>query len=122
VLLEAMATGLPPVSTDLTGIPEIIDHNVNGFIVPPGDVDVLANGLDRLLRSPALRERLGVAARQKVEREFDVRQNVAQLHQWLAEPVPAVPAERVSPSLAAEPMTVMSMPPVPDIEEVFQSL
>ena len=122
VLLEAMATGLPAVSTDLTGIPEIIDHNVNGFIVPPGDVDVLANGLDRLLRSPALRERLGTAARQKVEREFDVRQNVAQLHQWLAEPVPAVPAERVLSSLAAEPMTVMSMPPVPDIEEVFQGL
>ena len=122
VLLEAMATGLPPVSTDLTGIPEIINHNVNGLIVPPGDVTALANGLTRLLYNPALRKRLGTAARQKVEREFDVRQNVAQLHQWLAEPVPSVPAERVLSSLAAKPITVMSMPPVPDIEEVFQSL
>jgi glycosyltransferase involved in cell wall biosynthesis len=122
VLLEAMATGLPADSTDLTAIPDIIDHNANGFIVPHGEVDVLANVLDRLLRSPALRERLGTAARQKVEREFDVRQNVAQLHQWLAEPVPSVPAERVLSSLAAKPIIVMSMPPVPDIEEVFQSL
>jgi len=122
VLLEAMATGLPPVSTDLTGIPEIIDHNVNGLVVPPGDVAALANGLARLLHNPALRKRLGTAARRKVEREFDVRQNVAQLQRWLAEPTPPAPAEYVSLSPEAEPITVMSMPPVPDIEEVFQSL
>jgi len=122
VLLEAMATGLPPVSTDLTGIPEIIDHNVNGLVVPPSDVAALVNGLARLLYNPALRKRLGTAARQKVEHEFDVRQNVAQLQRWLAEPTPPAPAEYVSPLLEAEPMTIMSMPPVPDVAEVFQSL
>lgn len=86
VLLEAMATGLPVVSTDVTGVPEIVDDEVNGLIVLPGDVAGLAHALARLLKDPALREQLALAARRKVEQEFDVRKNVAVLHRWLAEP------------------------------------
>jgi glycosyltransferase involved in cell wall biosynthesis len=86
VLLEAMASGLPPVSTDLTGVPEIIDHGVNGVLVPPGDHVRLASALAELLADPAQRAALGTAARDKVEAVFDVRRNVTQLHAWLAEP------------------------------------
>jgi hypothetical protein len=63
-----------------------------------------------------------MAARRKVKREFDVRQNVAQLQRWLAGSTHPLPTERALPSLEAEPLTVMSMPPVPDMMEVFQSL
>lgn len=93
VLLEAMATGLPVVSTDVTGVPEIVDDEVNGLIVPPGDPIRLAQALARLLTHPALREQLALAARHKVEQEFDVRKNVSILRRWLAEPVVPAPAK-----------------------------
>ncbi len=97
VLLEAMATGLPVVSTALTGIPEIIDHGRNGLLVPPGDPEALAHALARLLQNHPYRVEMGAAARRKVARAFDVRQNVSQLHHWLAEPIfaPAVTATNV---------------------------
>ncbi len=91
VLLEAMAAGLPVVSTDVTGVPEIIDHAVNGLVVPQNDPAVLAEALARLLTQPELGARFAQAARHKVEREFDVRQNVATLRGWLAgETTPSV--------------------------------
>ncbi len=89
VLLEAMASGLPSVSTDLTGIPEILDDDVNGLLVPAGDHERLAAALADLLTQPERRERLATAARRKVEETFDIRRNVATLHDWLAEPRPA---------------------------------
>ncbi len=87
VLLEAMATGLPVVSTTLTGVPEIIDDKENGLLVPPDDVNALAQALATLLTDPERRQRYGFAAREKVERVFDVRRNVGLLHDWLSEPV-----------------------------------
>lgn len=85
VLLEAMAMRLPVVSTALTGIPEIVDDGENGLLVPPNDPAALADALGRLLRDPALRGRLGDAARRKVLREFDLRTNAAMLHQFFVE-------------------------------------
>jgi len=85
VLLEAMASGLPVVSTDVTGVPEIIDTNKTGLIVPPGDHTALADALACLLVDPALRERLAAAARLKVERDFDIHRNVGVLRSWLAD-------------------------------------
>ena len=82
-----MASGLPVVSTNLTGNPEIIDHLENGLLVPPGDVYQLANILGALMQDEKLRLRLGAAARQKVADTFDSQRNVAQLHAWLAEGV-----------------------------------
>ena len=105
VLLEAMATGLLPVSTSLTGVPEIIDHDENGLLVEPGDPLALADALLGLLQDRSLRSEMGIAARRKVEREFDVRQNVATLHRWLAEPAPAASyrfGESLLPSRLAE--------------------
>ncbi len=84
VLLEAMACGLPVVSTNLVGVPEIVDHGVNGLLVEPGDAAALAAHLARLLGDAELRRTLGETGRRKVVACFDVRQNVAQLHGWLA--------------------------------------
>jgi colanic acid/amylovoran biosynthesis glycosyltransferase len=115
VLLEAMATGLPVVTTPVTGNPEIVDDGVNGLLVPPEDVPALADALARLLMDGDLRQRLSLAARQKAERVFDVRRNVAQLHQWLAEPVaPPTPI----PSRPAA-VLVPAIPAAPRLEEVL---
>jgi glycosyltransferase involved in cell wall biosynthesis len=83
VLLEAMAMGLPTVSTNLTGVPEIIDDESTGFLVPPQDPPALASALTRLLSEMALCKSMGDAARIKVAREFDLRRNVSTLHGWL---------------------------------------
>ena len=63
-LLEAMATGLPPVTTPVGAISEVVKDGVNGLLVKPGDVDALAERLSALLSDPVLREHLGRAARE----------------------------------------------------------
>ncbi|MFN0087654.1 MAG: glycosyltransferase family 4 protein [Blastocatellia bacterium] len=80
VLVEAMAMGLPVVSTNVSGIPELIDHDVNGWLAPQKDPDALADALALLLKQPALRHRLGLAAREKVCRAFDSEEKIAPLH------------------------------------------
>src|SRR6185436_14810501 len=63
VLLEAMALGTPCVSTDVTGIPEVVQHEKNGLLVPPHDAEALANAMERLLNDRALRVQLADQAR-----------------------------------------------------------
>lgn len=82
VLLEAMAMGLPTVSTNLTGIPEIIDDEATGLLVPPQEPSALASALFRLLGDPALCKSMGALARIKVAREFDLQWNVTTLYSW----------------------------------------
>lgn len=62
VVMEAMATGLPIVATDVGGIPELIRSGAEGVLVPPARPDLLADALERMIREPALREELGAAA------------------------------------------------------------
>ena len=62
-LPEAMALGTPCVSTDVTGIPEILKHEQTGLMVPQRDPDALADALQRLLADPELRVRLAAGAR-----------------------------------------------------------
>lgn len=70
-LMEAMATAAAVLSTQVSGIPELVHDNRNGLVVPPGDAMALADALQRLLGDKALRHRLGVAARATVAAEFD---------------------------------------------------
>ena len=78
-LMEAMSGGVPVVASDLSGIPELVEHESTGLLVAPRDPTALAGALRRLHDDPALRERLALAGRTKVEREFDVRANAAEL-------------------------------------------
>jgi L-malate glycosyltransferase len=69
-LLEAMATGLPCLASDVGGNREVIRHGENGWLVPSGDTVALAEGLCALLSDKELAARLGKNARATVEREF----------------------------------------------------
>jgi glycosyltransferase involved in cell wall biosynthesis len=75
VLFEAMALGTPCVSTDVTGIPEVLHDGQTGLMVPQRDPRSLANAIDRLLTDPGLRVRLASSARRLIEAEFDVHRN-----------------------------------------------
>jgi glycosyltransferase involved in cell wall biosynthesis len=83
VLLEAMATGLPVISTDVVGIPEILDKGKCGLIVAQKDSEALAKAMAGLLRHPRQRRRLSRLGREKVEKDFDIRRNVLRLHRRL---------------------------------------
>jgi colanic acid/amylovoran biosynthesis glycosyltransferase len=72
VLLEAMAAGAPAVSTDVTGIPEVVRHEQTGLLVPQHDAAALADALERLVTDRPLASRLSRAARALVETSFDV--------------------------------------------------
>src|SRR6266542_4475722 len=79
VILEAMASARPIVSTRLAAVPEIVRDGESGLLVAPGDVEGLANALESLLRVPQLRRRLGAAGRHNVEARFAVDKTAAQL-------------------------------------------
>lgn len=66
-LLEAMAMALPVITTPVGGIPELVSDGVEGLLVSPGDVPALARSLYAMVRSPSTRDRLGLAARARVE-------------------------------------------------------
>lgn len=71
-LLEAMSWGLPVIATPVGGVPQVVEHGVNGLLVAPGDSDALATALARLLSEPALRESLGAAARRTIATRFSL--------------------------------------------------
>jgi len=81
VLVEAMALGTPCVATDMTGIPEIVDHGRTGLLAPQRDPAALADRLERLLAEPSLRRDLALAARRQVDAWFDVDRNTVILRQ-----------------------------------------
>jgi len=75
VLVEAAACGVPIVSTDVSGIPELVRDGETGLVVPPGDPVRLADALERMLDSPGLRDELRRGARAHVAEVFDLRRN-----------------------------------------------
>lgn len=79
VITESLALGTPCVSTDVTGIPEIIKHEETGILVQQHNADELAAQLNRLLDDPDYCQALAKNARQLIEKEFDSQQNVARI-------------------------------------------
>lgn len=75
-ILEAMSQGVPPVVTDVGGMPELVEHEACGIVVPPRNPAALRSALLRLARDPNLRRRFGAAARARVEGPFHFRHTV----------------------------------------------
>lgn len=80
VLMEAMAQEIPVISTRITGIPELIEHEKTGLLVTPGNSGELAEAIVRILRNKAFGRELGMGARKAVLREFNQSENYQYLH------------------------------------------
>ena len=79
VLMEAMASGLPVISSQLSGIPELVDDGISGVLIEPRDSEALARTLLDLAADPAKNISLGRAGREKVLNEFDLEKNTLKL-------------------------------------------
>jgi len=79
VLMEAMASGVPCVTTRITGIPELIRSDDEGLLVAPSDAEALAAAIARLIDDPALRARIAAAARRRIDADFHLERNTARL-------------------------------------------
>jgi len=79
VIAEAMACGAAVVATRFSGIPELVEHEENGLLVEPGDVEGMRDAVARLLADGDLRSRLRHRARERVVDMFDIRRNVVPL-------------------------------------------
>jgi glycosyltransferase involved in cell wall biosynthesis len=93
-LLEAMARGLPVVTTRVGGNPEVVEAGATGLLVAPSDPQALAEAIAAVLADPAAGRRLGLAGRRRVENYFDIRKMMAQYEQMYAERSPLAPCGR----------------------------
>jgi glycosyltransferase involved in cell wall biosynthesis len=91
-ILEAMACGIPVVSTTISGIPEVIEHGANGFLVAPDDAVKLADAIRDLLADTNLSLELGRMARRTVSSQFSWHHNIQALCDIIDVPRQAKPA------------------------------
>ncbi|MEH1904714.1 MAG: glycosyltransferase family 4 protein [Nostoc sp.] len=78
-ILEGMRAGLPVVATNVNGIPEEVENGKTGLLVPPKDINALANALQTLIESPDLRLQMGEAGKLKFEQEFTVERMINEI-------------------------------------------
>jgi glycosyltransferase involved in cell wall biosynthesis len=84
-VLEAMSYGVPVVASHVGGLPDILGHEVEGLLVPPGDVPGLTEALRRLLEAPAFARAMGQRGRERARHEFEAPMVCAQLEQLYAQ-------------------------------------
>jgi glycosyltransferase involved in cell wall biosynthesis len=94
--VEAAAAGLPCIVTKVGGLGELVVEGETGFAIDVGDVTALAERLQRLRDDPMLRRRMGIAARERAEREFDATTNARRLVEFV---------RRVSDPAAGKPLS-----------------
>jgi glycosyltransferase involved in cell wall biosynthesis len=99
VVLEAFAARVPVVATAVGGTPEIIEHGVNGYLVPPGDVVLLRERIAHVFHSESRRKTMGARGREKVHREFSFEAQSKQYQELFDELIGTVAAAR-SPGTA----------------------
>ncbi len=103
-VMEAMAVGLPSVVTSVGGVPELVTHQKQGLVVPPGDAAALSAALMRLATDPAMRRAMGVAAAKRAQTEFDDK-NMVEAYESLYDQLLSVPVEKRAGCLAVNKST-----------------
>jgi colanic acid/amylovoran biosynthesis glycosyltransferase len=83
VIKEAMALGTPVVASNLAGIPELLDNGRCGLLVPPRDVQALADAIETLLANETMRRKFADAARDQAEKKYDLWHNGQRLSERL---------------------------------------
>ncbi len=111
VIAEAMAIGLPVISTDVSGIPELVRHEVTGLLVPPRSPGALAAAMERLLRDRALAQNMARQGRALLERDFDLWTTTRRLHALIG--CLGCDAE-LTPGMSRQRMALRIDEPVPD--------
>jgi glycosyltransferase involved in cell wall biosynthesis len=91
VLVEALACGVPVVTTPLPSVSELVEQGVQGILIPDGDPGVLADSIERLARDPGLRREMGRRGRERVERMFDIERTIESVLEPLLSPSGASP-------------------------------
>ena len=76
--MEAMSVGLPVVATNVGGIPEIIEDNVSGILIPSCNPELLAKSIASLCRNPETREKMGAKGKELIAQKFRVSDFVKQ--------------------------------------------
>src|SRR5258708_37161295 len=97
VVLEAFAAAVPVVATAVGGTPEVVEDDVNGRLVPPGDADILADAILDVLSSEARRQSMGNHARERVRDAFSFVTQARAYEQMFATLVPSrarIPVQR----------------------------
>ena len=79
--------GLPCVTTNITGIPELIRDGIEGLLVSPSDLDALVEALAKLIDDATLRQRLANGARKRILEHYNLHRNVQLLASYFAERV-----------------------------------
>ena len=97
VLLEAMAMQLPAVSTEVSGIPELVEHMESGLLVAEKDALALADALQLLLERPELRKKFGENGRAKVMDQFELKRSARRVHAFLSAVNAPPPVGQVEP-------------------------
>jgi glycosyltransferase involved in cell wall biosynthesis len=76
-VIEAMAYGVPTIVTDIGGSPELVEHEISGIVIPPGDRAALANAILRLERDRELALELGRRGRERIRHDFSIQATIA---------------------------------------------
>ncbi len=84
-VMEAMASSLAVVGTDVNGIADLVEHERTGLLVPARRPDLLAEGLGRLIEDPELTAQLGAAGRVRIREQFGISRMVAAKERLLVE-------------------------------------
>lgn len=84
VLMEAMASRVPVITTRIAGIPELVADGVSGRLVPPGNLPELCSAITDVLASPPAARAMGEAGRAKVEAEFDIAREAGKIAEMFA--------------------------------------
>ncbi|MEM4677376.1 MAG: glycosyltransferase family 4 protein [Candidatus Korarchaeota archaeon] len=78
-LLEAMSCSLPVIASNVGGVPEVVQHMVNGLVIDPGDLNALSNSIIMLLQDKNLRKKLAHSARKTIEERFSWNRIIPQI-------------------------------------------